>query len=423
MLESLPSEVATALRYDWQITARDDQLPPKGNWITWLILAGRGWGKTRTGAEAVIEYARSNPAARIALVAATASDVRDVMVKGESGILACSRPDFMPKYSPSKRSLTWPNGAQATTYSAEKPRQLRGPQHHFAWCDELCAWQYPEAFDQLQFGLRLGKLPRCVVTTTPVPSKQLKELMSLRETTVTRGTTYDNLANLAPTFLTQVVAKYQNTRLGRQELFAELLEDTPGALWRTAQLDELRVFECPELKRIVVAIDPSAADDGEGDEAGIVAAGLGFDDQVYVLADRSGNLTPHEWALASTGLYAELEADALVAEANNGGGMVKTTIGTADAKIPVKLVHASRGKRARAEPVSALYEQKKVHHVGVHAKLESEMTTWASLSGSKSPNRIDALVWAITELCFAHVAPADTSRVKRFFGSLPRTRV
>lgn len=425
VLTSLPNETALALRYDWEFCARDKQLPPADDeWTTWLILAGRGFGKTRTGAEWVIDQARrGGKGFRIALVAATSADVRDTMVEGESGILACSPPWFTPSYQVSKRRLVWPNGAIATAYTAEKPRLLRGPQHHAAWCDELCAWQYSESFDQLQFGLRLGQRPRTVITTTPRPTKQLREIQQSSTTRTTSGTTYENLANLAPTFATKILAKYEGTRLGEQELKARVLEDTPGALWTLTGIDADRVWEVPEMKRVVVAIDPSAAEDGGGDECGIVAVGLGIDDVVYVLADRSDNLSPDAWAKAAVALSDEVEADCIVAEANNGGGMVSTTIGTAHPKARVKLVHAARGKRARAEPVSALYEQHKAHHVGTHPKLEDEMTTWAAMSGEKSPNRIDALVWAITELVFENVAPAEISRAKRFRKALPSTRV
>lgn len=415
VLASLPDETALALRYDWSFLARDTQLPPTDDtWTCWLILAGRGFGKTRTGAEWVIDQARAGgKGLRIALVAATAADARDTMVEGESGILACSPPWFRPFYQSSKRRLIWPNGAIATTYSADVPDRLRGPQHHRAWADELCAWLYPETWDQLMFGLRLGQRPQVVVTTTPRPTRQLAELMAASTTRVTRGSTFENSANLAPAFLEKVVARYEGTRLGRQELHAEILEDTPGALWTRRQLDDLRVRETPELTRVVVSVDPSTADDGAHAECGIVGVGLGIDGIAYVLRDVSAHLSPDAWARISVALYHDLRADVLVAEANQGGALVRVTVGTVKGAPQVKLVYASRGKYTRAEPVAALYEQRKVRHVGAHAALEDEMTSWAGLRGERSPNRVDALVWGLTELCLGSPSAtlADRSRL------------
>lgn len=395
---------ARALLDDWYLRspehggARIEQVPPDGDWLTWLVLAGRGWGKTRTGAEWVHERVR-NGARHIALVAPTAADARDVMVEGPAGILAVSRPSELPHYESSKRRVTWPNGAVATLYSAEEPDRLRGPQHDTAWCDELAAWsRLDDAWSMLQFGLRLG-VPQVLVTTTPRPVKVVRDLLADPRTRVVRGSTYDNSRNLAPSFLDEVRRKYEGTRLGRQELYAELLTDTPGALWTRALIDKATARDAPELRRIVVAIDPSVAADGGGDECGIVVAGIDYDGALWVIRDGSGNLSPSAWAARAVALCEEYKADAIVAEANNGGALVETTLRAFGARGRVKLVHASRGKRSRAEPVSALYEQGKARHARGLATLEDELCTWSSSSGDPSPNRLDALVWAAFDLC------------------------
>lgn len=394
VMEELSPEDALTILYDWGLWARSNQLTPAGDWQTWMLLAGRGFGKTRTGAEFVRDEVHK--VGRFALVAPTAADARDVMVEGESGILAISPPWDMPKYEPSKRRLTWPDGALATLYSADEPRRLRGPQHGGAWADELCAWRYEETWDMLMFGLRLGKNPRCVVTTTPRPTKQLREILKSPGTHVTRGSTYDNAANLAKPFLQKIITKYEGTRLGRQELNAELLEDTPGALWKRSLIDDSRVSKAPDLVRVVVSIDPSTTNNSESDEAGIVVAGLAENHEFYVLDDLSRQDTPLGWARAAIAAYRKYTADRIVAESNNGGLMVEVTIRSVDDGVPVTLVWASRGKHTRAEPISALYEQGKVHHVGAFGALEDELCTW--VPGDASPNRLDALVWAITEL-------------------------
>lgn len=332
----------------------------------------------------------------MAIVGRTAADVRDVLVEGESGILAKARPDFRPRYEPTKRRLIWPNGAIATTYSADEPDVLRGPQHDGAIADELAAWRHPEAWDQLMFGLRLGRDPRCVVATTPRPTKLIKELIIDPKTVVTKGTTYENAENLAPAFMEKIIARYEGTRLGRQELLAEILSDTPGALWRFEQLDSTRVEKAPELSRIVVAIDPAATHEDESSETGIVAAGLGADGHAYVLEDRSLHASPGEWARQAIALYCKLKADRIIGEVNNGGEMVGYTLMTVDPTVSYRAVHASRGKYTRAEPVAALYEQGRVHHVGALSELEDQLCTWTP--GDASPDRMDALVWALTEL-------------------------
>ena len=398
-LSSLTNDEAAALLYDWQVWARANQLPPAGDWYVWLILAGRGYGKTRTGAELTCAIAQSMPRCHIALVAETAADARDVMVEGpDSGILAISPPWFYPKYEPSKRRLSWPNGSYANTYSGDEPGQLRGPQHHFAWVDELAKYKYPEeTWDNLELGLRLGRQPRVVVTTTPRPIRIIKTLLADPQTHTTSGNTYENIANLAPTFIERVVKKYEGTRLGRQELHAQLLEDTPGALWTRQLIEDTRVTKAPDLDRIVVAIDPSAT--SGGDEAGIIVAGAvgqGENRHGYILDDRSLQGSPKTWASAAVAAYHTLKADRLVAESNNGGEMISTTIGTIPNAPPVTLIHASRSKHTRAEPIAALYEQGRCHNVGMFAALEDEYCSW--VPGEDSPNRLDAAVWALTEL-------------------------
>jgi len=359
------------------VRARDEQKPPPGDWRVWLLLAGRGFGKTRTGAELVRQRIAAHRARHVALVAPTAADARDVMVEGESGLLAIAPPWNRPEYEPSKRRLTWPNGAIATTYSADEPERLRGPQHDFAWCDELAAWRYPEAWDMLMFGLRLGDDPRAVVTTTPRPTKLIKALLADPKVIVTRGTTYENKRNLPPAFLEQIVRRYEGTRLGRQELQAEILEDVPGALWGHGMIDAARVASVPELTRIVVAIDPAAGSGEHSDETGIVVAGKDAAGHGYVLADISGRYAPTEWARAAIKAYRAHDADRVVAEVNNGGEMVEATIRVVDPNVAFTAVRAARGKVARAEPVAALYEQGRVHHLGAFAQLEDQMCGFA----------------------------------------------
>src|SRR5215471_13023856 len=397
-----PEELA-ALEYDWQgFWARPNQLPPPAPWKVWLILAGRGFGKTRAGAEQVITWART-PKQRIALVAETAADVRDVVVEGESGILACSPPWFMPTYQPTKRRLTWPNGTIGTTYSGDAPEQLRGPQHHHAWCDEVAKWRYSqEAWDNLELGLRLGQHPQVVATTTPRPIPLLRQLLADPGTVVTRGNTYENAVNLAATFKERILGRYEGTRLGRQELYAELLEDTPGALWTRDLLDQTRVHQVPPLHRIVLGLDP-------GNESGIVVAALGNDDHGYVLEDLSLTRSPATWAGQAIAGYHKYRANVIVAESNHGGDMVITTIGTQDTTVATKKVWASQGKYARAEPVSALYEKGRVHHVGLFATLEDQLCNWVPGEGLPSPNRLDAACWALTDLLLGVHIPTDMS--------------
>lgn len=399
----------------WPVWARADQLPPRGPWRTWLILAGRGWGKSRTGAEFVRAEVKSGRAGRIALVARTAADVRDVIVEGESGILAISPKGERPTWEPSRRRLTWPNGAQATTYSAEEPDQLRGPQHDLAWTDELAAWRYPDAWDQLRFGLRLGDHPRVCVTTTPRPTKIIRDLMASPDTVVTRGRTRDNVANLAPGVVAELERRYAGSRLGRQELDGEVLDDSAGALFRWAWIDIARVAKAPDLRRVVVAVDPATTSHDESDETGIVVAGIGYDGRGYILADESGRYRPEEWARKVASAYTTHRADAVIAEGNQGGEMVASVLRSAGgAGMPVRIVHAKRGKATRAEPVAVLYEQGRVSHVGSLARLEDQLTTWDPATASGSPDRLDALVYAVTEL-MGGVEPAPRIATEDFY--------
>jgi phage terminase large subunit-like protein len=408
MASSFAAQLADALETSWPAMARPNQLPPPGGWWQiWLLLAGRGFGKTRTLAEWVCQQTASGQASRIALVAATAADARDVLVEGESGILAVAPPWFRPVYESSKRRLTWPNGALATTFSAEEPERLRGPQHDAAVCDELGSWSRPETWDMLQFGLRLGGNPRCLVATTPRPTKLIRELLAREghDVAITRGSTYENRANLAPGFFAQVIRKYEGTRLGRQELNAEILDDVPGALWSRALIEETRWpvhRNIPDLVRIVVAIDPAMSSGEDADETGIIVAGKDVDGHGYVLADLSGRYPPTEWAKAAIAAYKEHKADRIVAEVNNGGEMVEATLRVLDPNVSYTAVRASRGKVTRAEPIAALYEQDRIHHLGAFAQLEDQMCGFSSdfdrQTAGYSPDRVDALVWAFTEL-------------------------
>ena len=400
-----PAE-ARALLYDWPFWARANQLPPDGEWRVWLVLAGRGFGKTRTGAEMIRARVAARMAHRLALVAPTAGDARDIMVEGESGILAVSPPWERPRYEPSKRRLTWPNGALATLFSADEPERLRGPQHDAAWCDELASWRNPEAWDMLMFGLRLGTDPRVVVTTTPRATSLLRGLIVDPTVMVTQASTYENRANLAPAFFGQIISKYRGTRLGRQELEAELLEDVPGALWTRAMLEASRVRAVPPLIRVVVAIDPAVSSTERADETGIIVAGKDAAGQGWVLADASGRYQPAEWAKTAVSVYRAHKADRIVAEVNNGGDMVEATLRMIEPNISFAAVRASRGKVTRAEPVAALYEQGRVRHLGVFPGLEDQMCAFtadahcspSTRSAGYSPDRVDALVWALTDL-------------------------
>ena len=398
----------------WRAKARPEQLPPLGDWLGWLILSGRGWGKTRTGAEWIHELAASGSTGRIGLIAPTAADVRDVMVEGPSGVLTTAPSWNRPTYEPSKRRLTWPNGAIATTFSSEEADRLRGPEHDAVWCDELAAWADAQAaWDMAMFGLRIGSRPRWLVTTTPKPIKLLKHLLGRegRDVVVVRGSTFDNRANLSAAALAALKERYEGTRLGRQELMGEYLSDTPGALWQMARIDECRIEQTrvPDLKRIVVAIDPAVSNNEGSDETGIVVAGVSFDGRGYVLEDLSGRYGPHEMAVKAIDAFNRHRADRVIAEINNGGQLVEHTLRMVNRHIPFKAVHASRAKVTRAEPISALYEQRKVSHVGSFPELEDQLCAFTSdfdrARAGYSPDRLDALVWALSELLVQPQAP------------------
>lgn len=393
---------ATLLKLPWEILSRPEQRPPPGDWLTWLILAGRGWGKTRTGAEWV--HGNVERYGRWVIAGRTSGDLRDIMVEGESGILRTARAGNRPTYEPSKLRLTWPNGAVAVLRSADEPEGFRGLQAEAIWADELAAWKYPDAWDQLQLGLRLGPQPRQIVTTTPKPTRLVRDLLADANTHATRGSTFDNRANLAPAFFRQVVAKYEGTRLGRQELYAEILDDVPGALWTRQMLKvglvpKIMRHGVPELDlvRVVVAIDPAVTSGEDSDETGIIVAGLDALGQGHILADRSCRLSPDGWARRAIEAYREFGADRIVAEVNNGGDLVETVLRVVDTNIPYTAVHASRGKRVRAEPIAALYEQGRVTHAEAFADLEDQLCSFTPESGD-SPDRMDALVWALTHL-------------------------
>jgi predicted phage terminase large subunit-like protein len=377
----------------------------------YAYVAGRGAGKTRMGAEWLAEQALAHPGTRWAIVAPTFADVRDTCIEGVSGIGTVLRRrvpslSWSGAYNRTMTEIALPNGSRIKGFAAVEPERLRGPQHHGAWADELAAWSSAEAWDQLQFGLRLGEHPRTVVTTTPKPTKLVRRLRERAErgdgVAWVGGSTFDNAANLSAAALSELRSQYEGTRLGRQELYAELLLDTPGALWTDAMIEGARVAEAPAMQRVVVAIDPAVTSGEDSDWTGIVAAGLGVDGDLYVLDDRTCRESPERWARIAVGLYDELRGDRIVAEVNNGGDLVEHVLRTVDPAVPVRKVHASRGKRMRAEPVAALYEQGRVHHVGRFADLEEQMTTWTPDSGD-SPDRLDALVWAITDLAVERV--------------------
>lgn len=473
LLDSLTDEEADDLLHTWEFWARSNQLEPEALlsngefWSIWLILAGRGFGKTRTGAETVNKWVREGTCKRVALIAEDAADGRDVMVEGESGIIACSPRDFKPKYEPSKKRLTWPNGAQAAVFSAEDFDSLRGPQFDGAWCDELCKWRYAqEAWDNLMFGLRLGEHPKVIVTTTPRPMTLLKEIILRSDTAITKGNTMENLDNLAPPFRKAVVDKYLGTRIGRQELNAEILDDIPGALWNREMLDRSRLrpvdsetpIILPHFVRVVVAVDPakelpkgtkrrSEHEEAHINETGIVVSGRDEHGRAYILEDLTIAGSPEEWGRAAVQAFDDWDADLIVYEANQGGEMVAAVIRNAAKSlkedglrtadfIPMKDVHATRGKYVRAEPVSQLYEQNKVHHVGFFPELEDQLCEYTPEGNmGYSPDRMDALVWALTELMIGSIAyeglldyyaqenKAVTNRLKNPEEALPSPKV
>jgi phage terminase large subunit-like protein len=367
-------------------------------------MAGRGWGKTRTGAQDVVAYATTHADTITAVVAPTSGDLRRVCFDGPSGILSilpeeCLWRDSRRKaYNHGTSEIRLWNDSLIQGFAAIEPDRMRGPQYHRAWCDELAAWRYSDAWDQLQFGLRLGTNPQTVVTTTPKPGAILKGLAKRNDVVITRGSTFENEDNLAPAALRTLRERYEGTRLGRQELYAELLEDVEGALWNRSMLEDGRVTTYPDMTRIVVAVDPSATKGQEADEVGMIVAGLGVDKHVYIFEDISDRMGPHDTCRRAVDAHVLWGGDRIVAEANNGGDWIELGLRQVSKNVPYKKLHASRGKQARAEPVVSLYEQKRVHHVGFFGVLEDELCSWEPDTGMASPNRLDALVWAVTEL-------------------------
>jgi len=373
-----------------------------------LILAGRGWGKTRSGSEWVRQKVVELPASRGAFVAKDPGEARDVMIEGESGILAMSSPHDRPEYKSSLKQLIWPNGTIATIYSSEDYEELRGPQHHWAWADEPAKWRnVSDTWKQLRFGLRLGANPQVCLTTTPRPIQIIRDLLKEPRCVVTRGTTYENLANLSPMYRS-IISEYEGTRLGRQELNAEVLDDVPGALWTYGLLDKYRLTALPpgvDLARVVCAIDPSATEDGA--EAGIIIAGKGTDGRGYLLQDATMRGRPEAWAKRAVEALRSWNGDRIVAEVNNGGAMVEAVIKAYDRSVPYKELHASRGKITRAEPISTLYERGLISHVGSFPELEDQQCTYDPETAKVSPDRMDAAVWAFTELFGKSIVTAE----------------
>lgn len=411
LLARLDAGGAERLLAEWRFVARPAQLPPPGEWRIWLMMAGRGFGKTRAGAEWVRGIAEADPRARIALVGATLGEARAVMVEGASGLLSVAPWWARPEYAPALRRLTWPNGAVATLFGAADPEGLRGPQFSHGWADEIAKWAGGEtAWDNLMMGMRLGDDPRVLATTTPRPVPLVRRLAAGEGVAITRGATADNGANLAPGFVMAMAAAYGGTRLGRQELDGELIEEVEGALWTRDLIERCRIAHVPGmLARVVVAVDPPAS--AGGDACGIVVAGLGGDGRAYVIADASvEGQRPEGWARAVAAAAMVHGADRVIAEANNGGQMVESVLRAAEAALPVRLVHASRGKTARAEPVAALYEAGRVAHRGAFPRLEDEICGLIAggnyVGPGRSPDRADALVWAMSELMLGRAGEA-----------------
>ena len=410
--ESQKKATLNYIKY-WKL-ARDKQVTPLGDWNVWLILAGRGFGKTWTGAYDIVNYAMTHPNTISAVLAPTFGDLRRVCFEGVSGInqlipIECYYNSRATGYNRSTSEIKLWNGSKIVGFSASEPDRLRGSQYHRAWCDELAAWRYPEAYDQLQFGLRLGKNPQVVITTTPRPTPIIKELMKRAEDDVyvTQGSTFENKENLAQSALKQFVDRYEGTRLGRQELYAEILDDFEGALWNYTMLEDCRVTKehLPEMTKIIVSIDPAVTANANSDETGIIVSALGEDEKYYILEDKTGKYSPDEWGRVAIELFYRYNANMIVAEVNNGGDLVERLLRSIERNIPYKSVHATRGKMVRAEPISALYEQGKVYHLGTFPKLEEQMCSFTGDNRGASPDRLDALVWGLTELSISNGKP------------------
>ncbi len=407
-MKSVKEEEKATLTYiNYWKTSREKQRTPEGEWNAWLILAGRGWGKTRTGAFDIVNYAIQNKNVICAVVAPTTGDLRRVCFEGVSGIRQLIPQELLKDkiglkaYNKTTAQINLWNGSKIIGFSASEPDRLRGSQYHRAWCDELASWRYPEAYDQLIFGLRLGKKPQVVITTTPRPTQIIKKLFQRKnkDVFITQGTTFENEANLAESALQQFKERYEGTRLGRQELYAEILEDIEGALWTHFQIEKCRVKleKLPKLTKIVVAIDPAVTANANSDDTGIIVAGLAENNKYYILDDKSGKFSPDKWARLAIEQFYSYNANKIVAETNNGGDLVERLLRSVDTNIPYKSVTATRGKMLRAEPISALYEQGKVFHTKVFSELEEQMCSYTG-DNKKSPDRLDALVWALTEL-------------------------
>jgi predicted phage terminase large subunit-like protein len=413
-MDNLYARLADALQSDWRSRARPEQLPPPGDdWSIWLLLGGRGMGKTLSAAQHIRQIADSGKVSHIGLVGQTSAAIRDIMVLGPSGIMSIVPNHDRPIHEPSKSLVTWNNGTKLHLFSAEEPERLRGPNLGYAWVDELCSWaNLQNVWDMLSMCLRVGPNPRTVISTTPKPSKLLKSLIARegKDVVITRGTTYDNRANLAPGFFSSVVSRYEGTRLGRQELNADILEDIEGALWNHDRIDATRLPLSAKdnawFRRVVVAVDPAMTAGEESDETGIIVSAIGEDDRGYILEDCSGRYSPREWAEKTIAAYRRNQADRIVIDVNAGGDMAENTLRMIDRSVPITRIHAKRGKLTRAEPVAALYEQGRISHVGMFPELEDEMCSFApGLQGNGHDDRVDALVYSLSDLMVRRAAP------------------
>ncbi len=413
ILALLRDNEAVAASDDWFLQARREQLEPPGDWVIWALIAGRGFGKNWSASHWLINEHEQGHAKNSCIIAATSNDLVRYCLSGPSGILSLAPARFTPEYKTQHNKLVWPDKSETHLFTSEKPRRLRGGNFDRAWCDELSYWQYvDDTWDMLMFGLRHGESVKCIVSMTPRPIPLVRELIARngKDVFVTSGSTYENEKNLSKVFKDKIIKKYEGTRMGRQELLGEVLMDVEGALWDHQMIDELRIEHRPEFKQIVVAVDPSVTSGQNADETGIVVVGKANNDHCYVLADISGQHAPRKWASLVVGAYHSYGANHVVAEKNNGGELITEVIHNEDPNIPVKLVSASVGKVARAEPVSMLYEQKRVHHIGFFPYLEDEMCMFVpgEMGPKVSPNRADALVWGITDLIVKRKMRAGT---------------
>jgi len=406
------------------LQARANQIPSDGDWRVWLLLAGRGFGKTRSAAEWLAFEASRKRNTRWAIVAPTFADARDTCAEGVSGVVQILREyGTLKDYNRSIGEIVLTNKSRIKLYSGEEPNRLRGPQFHGGWFDELASFKYADAWDQYQFGLRLGDRPQTVVTTTPRPVKLIKDLVAREGIEIVRGSTFDNAKNLAETALAEMRLRYEGTRLGRQELYGEIVDDVDGALWTHAIIDQERVTEYPPLMRIVVAIDPAVTSGDQSDETGIVVAGMTSDGHYYVLKDLTLRASPEKWARVAVQAFHDYNADRVIGETNNGGDMIELLLRQVDASVPYKKVTATRGKLVRAEPVAALYEQRRAHHVGLFPELEDQMCNYTPDSNT-SPDRMDAMVWAMHELMESQSSIMGLASLAKFCPScrMPITR-